>query len=148
MVLRFSGYYRLRSYLAWAAISPAMKHTISLATLLVLAIAMLSRMLETACSLILGIAAQGYTIKAERSKESDARLQHVQQRDQLGRIESEVRSRTRAVLLIAIFYTLRHTPNAGGIEQAFSGVNGFKNSHSDILGLLGSVRLGWKSLRL
>jgi hypothetical protein len=49
----------------------------------------------TACSLIVGIAAQIYTIREERRKESDARLKHVEQREHLGRIESEVRSSTR-----------------------------------------------------
>jgi hypothetical protein len=96
----------------------------------------------TACSLILGIAAQIYTIKEERRKESEAGAKHTEQQEHLGRIESEVRSSTRPVMPIGLFYTIRHSPNARAIKNAFTGVKGFKSSHSDILKLVGTARLG------
>jgi hypothetical protein len=137
-----------------------MKHVISILTLAVVSgIAILSLLFETrhedkltkfgyvvlvltCTSLILGIAAQIHTIKEERRKASEDLAKHTEQKQHLGRIESEVKASTRPLLPIAMFYTIYHTPEPPAIEKAFGDVNGFRSVSSDILKLVGTARLG------
>jgi len=136
------------------------KHVISILTLLVVSIiAILSLLFETqesghlttfgyvaailtVISFILGVSAEIHTIKEEVREEAEERAKHVEQKQQLGRIETEIKANTRPLLPVAMFYTLRHTTTTEAIEQAFSGVRGFKGIKSGVLQLAGTARLG------
>ena len=57
-------------------------------------------------------------------------------------IESHVQTATFPILPFALFYTLRHTTTPDAIQHAFKGTEGYKSLKSDILQLVGTVRLG------
>jgi len=96
----------------------------------------------TAIAFILGVATEIHTMREEARKEAEERAKHLEQKQQLGRIETEMKASTRPLLPVAMFYTLRHTTTAQALEQAFVGIRGFKGIKSDLLKLVGTARLG------
>lgn len=96
----------------------------------------------TVASFVLGIAAEINSIREKAREEALERARHVEQKQQLGQLEAEVKAGTRPLLPIAVFYTLRHTTTPDAVERAFAGARGFKTSKSDLLRLVGTARLG------
>lgn len=136
------------------------KHIISIAALLVVSlIATLTLLFDTresghvtafgyavailtVTSFFLGIAAEIHTMREKTREKAEERTKHLEQKQQLGRIETEVKASTRPLLPIAMFYTLRHTATAEALDHAFVGVRGFRSLTSDFLKLIGTARLG------
>ena len=136
------------------------KHIISILTLLIVSlIAALTLLFETresghltlfgyvvavltGLSFVLGFAAELHTMREEARKEAEERAKELEQKQQLGRIETEMKVSTRPLLPIAVFYTLRHSTTSEALDREFAGVRGFKSMKSDLLKLVGSARLG------
>ena len=96
----------------------------------------------TVASFVLGIVAQFHSIREKAREDAQERERHIEQKQQLGHLEAEVKAGTRPLLPIAVFYTLRHTTTPGAVDRAFAGTRGFKTSKSDLLRLVGTARLG------
>ena len=92
---------------------------------------------------VLGVAAEIHAIREEARKEAAERAKLLDQKQQLGRIEAEMKASTRPLLPIAMFYTFRHSITAEAVDHVFVGVPGFKSVKSNrFLKPVGSVRLG------
>lgn len=96
----------------------------------------------TAISFVLGVAAEVHTMREEARQEAEERAKEMAQKQQLGRIETEMKASVRPLLPVALFYTIRHSITADALTREFTGVPGFRSLKSDILKLVGSVRLG------
>lgn len=136
------------------------KHIISMLTLLVVSlIAVMTLLYETresghlttfgyavailtAISFVLGVAAEVHTMREEAREEAEERAKELAQKQQLGRIETEMKASVRPLLPIALFYTIRHTAKAEELDHAFAHVRGFKSIKNEFLKLVGSARLG------
>lgn len=136
------------------------KHIISILTLLAVSIiAALTLLFETresghlttfgyavatltVFSFVLGVAAEIHTMREEVRKDTEERAKELEQKQQLSRIETEMKASVRPLLPVALFYTIRHSLKPDALEREFVGIPGFKNIKSDFLKLVGSARLG------
>jgi hypothetical protein len=79
-----------------------------------------------ATSLVLGIAAEIHSIREKSRDDAERRYTQLNQELQMGRLETEVSASIKPLLPLAIFYTLRHTPEAEALDKMFADVEGFK----------------------
>jgi hypothetical protein len=93
-------------------------------------------------SVILGIAAEIHAIREKARDDAETTARHLDQKQQIGRLETEMSASTKPLLPLAMFYTLRHTPEPKALDEMFAGVEGFKTIEPGMLRLVGTARLG------
>jgi len=93
-------------------------------------------------SLILGVAAEIHAIREKARDDAENASRHLEQKHQIGRLETEMSASIKPLLPLAIFYTLRHTPEAEALDKMFAGVEGFKTIKPGMLRFVGTARLG------